>query len=96
MNKSDGDQQHPPGVMVIDGSAAAAAAADAAAAAAASEGGDGTGDEEEPIDMRFPKGQGCKKITVYVISFPIMAPLYLTLPDTKNPTSEEILLSAKT
>ncbi len=50
--------------------------------------GDGDNNEEdgeEPIDMRFPKDGGWKKITLYLISFPIMAPLFVTLPDTKNP-----------
>lgn len=39
--------------------------------------------EEPPIDMTFPKHSLSKNI-VYIISFPIMAPLYLTLPDMKN------------
>ena len=45
-------------------------------------------EEEEPIDMSFPSGQGWKKILIYIVSFPIMAPLYLTLPDTKKPDSK--------
>ena len=40
---------------------------------------------EEPIDMSFPKGGDWKKILIYLISFPIMFPLYYTLPDTKKP-----------
>lgn len=44
---------------------------------------------EEPIDMSFPAGGGWKKITIYIVTFPIMAPLFLTLPDTKNPKSEQ-------
>ena len=52
------------------------------------DGDDDLGGDEEPIDMSFPRGQGCVKISVYLVSFPIMAPLYLTLPDTKNPSSE--------
>jgi len=63
-------------VVVVDG-----------AGGAAPPSGEGE-EEEEPIDMRFPKGQGWKKITVYLFSFPIMAPLWLTLPDMKNPSSE--------
>lgn len=50
-------------------------------------GGDGEeGEEEEaePIDMSFPKDQGWKKILVYLVSLPLMGPLFLTLPDTKN------------
>jgi len=42
-------------------------------------------EENEPIDMSFPKGEGWKKILVYLISWPIMFPLYYTLPDTKKP-----------
>ena len=48
---------------------------------------DGDG-EEDPIDMSFPKEGGWKKIVVYLISFPIMAPLFYTLPDTKNKESK--------
>jgi hypothetical protein len=36
--------------------------------------------------MSFPKEGGWKKI-VYLISFPIMAPLFITLPDTKKKES---------
>lgn len=39
---------------------------------------------EAPIDMSFPAKDGWKAILVYIISFPIMGPLYITLPDTKN------------
>ena len=44
------------------------------------------GDEEEedaPIDMSFPTDSPAKMI-IYILSFPLMAPLYITLPDTKN------------
>lgn len=58
----------------------------AASSAAVIEGGDD--EEEEPISMKFPVGEGWKKILVYLVSFPIMFPLWLTLPDTKNPASE--------
>lgn len=45
------------------------------------------GDDEDdgPIDMSFPKDGDWKKILVYLISWPIMFPLYYTLPDTKKP-----------
>ena len=43
---------------------------------------------EPPIDMKFPSGQGWKKILLYLISFPLMAPLYVTLPDTKDSKSK--------
>ena len=52
---------------------------------------DGDDDDEgneDPIDMSFPKEGGWKKIVVYLISFPIMAPLFYTLPDTKNKESK--------
>lgn len=42
---------------------------------------------DEPIDMSFPVNDGWKKILLYLISFPIMAPLYVTLPDTKDKIS---------
>ena len=45
-------------------------------------------EEDEPIDMSFPIKEGWQKILLYIISFPIMAPLYLTLPDTKNKKSK--------
>merc|ERR1711976_593708 len=35
--------------------------------------------------MSFPKDGDWKKILVYLISWPIMFPLYYTLPDTKKP-----------
>ncbi|XP_040566002.1 sodium/potassium/calcium exchanger Nckx30C isoform X4 [Lepeophtheirus salmonis] len=46
-------------------------------------------EEEKPIDMSFPIDQGWKKILVYIVSFPIMGPLYLTLPDTKDPKKKK-------
>ena len=49
-------------------------------------------EEEEPIDMTFPKDKGWKAILVYLISFPIMAPLWLTLPDTKNKSSKSTFI----
>ena len=53
------------------------------------EGGDDDDEEgEEPIDMAFPKDKGWKAIAIYLVSLPIMAPLYFTLPDTKNEKSE--------
>ena len=41
-------------------------------------------DEEPPIDMTFPTSGGAPKMILYILSFPLMAPLYLTLPDMKN------------
>ncbi len=49
-------------------------------------GDDDDDDNEDPIDMSFPKEP--KKMIVYLISFPIMAPLFYTLPDTKNKESK--------
>lgn len=40
--------------------------------------------EEEPIDMSFPKRGSWKQIAIYLVSFPIMGLLFITLPDTKN------------
>ncbi len=80
-----------PAVLVVDGSATAAAADTAAAAAAASASADADEGDEDPIDMSFPRGQGWKKITIYLISLPIMGLLYITLPDTKDPKSEGCL-----
>ena len=65
------------GSAVIDSDSAAAAAADATEE-----------DAGDPIDMSFPKGGGWKQIIIYLFSFPIMFPLFITLPDTKNPNSE--------
>jgi len=47
---------------------------------------------EEPIDMSFPKGGDWKKILIYLISFPIMFPLYYTLPDTKKPKLKKFFI----
>ena len=44
----------------------------------------GEDEDEGPIDMSFPKNEGWKRILVYLVSFPIMGPLFITLPDTKN------------
>ncbi|XP_059098976.1 sodium/potassium/calcium exchanger 2-like isoform X2 [Tigriopus californicus] len=35
----------------------------------------------KPLRMSFPHGEGCFKIFAYLISLPIMGPLYVTLPD---------------
>ena len=51
-------------------------------------------DDGDPIDMSFPKNGGWKQIVIYLLSFPIMFPLYITLPDTKNPKSEYIAWSS--
>ena len=50
-------------------------------------------EDGDPIDMSFPKNGGWKQIVIYLLSFPIMFPLYVTLPDTKNPKSEYIAWS---
>jgi len=42
-------------------------------------------DEEPPIDMSFPGFSSPGKLVLYIVSFPLMAPLYITLPDMKNP-----------
>ena len=49
-------------------------------------GGDGAGEgieeiQPEPLDMAFPKG--FKKQITYLALFPIIFPLWLTLPDTR-------------
>ena len=45
---------------------------------------EGEEDEEDlPIDMSFPTDSPARMI-IYILSFPLMAPLYITLPDTKN------------
>ena len=47
-------------------------------------------EEEEPIDMKFPTGENAnwKKILIYIASFPLMAPMYITLPDTRDKSSK--------
>ena len=52
-------------------------------------------EEEEPIDMSFPIKEGWQKILLYLISFPIMAPLYVTLPDTKDKSSMFLIFHFK-
>ena len=53
-------------------------------------------DEEDtgpsPIDMSFPTGQGCWKIFLYLISLPLMGPMYITLPDTRNPKCKKFFV----
>ena len=39
--------------------------------------------EANPIDMTFPKGN-VLRIIVYIITFPVLLLLYLTLPDVGN------------
>ena len=39
--------------------------------------------EASPIDMTFPKGN-VLRIIVYIITFPVLLLLYLTLPDVGN------------
>ena len=43
--------------------------------------------QPEPLDMRFPRG-GIQKQCMYLILFPIIFPLWLTLPDTRSPKGE--------
>ena len=44
---------------------------------------DGEGEvNPEPLDMRFPK-KGLQKQITYLLLFPIIFPLWLTLPDTR-------------
>lgn len=50
----------------------------------AEEAGDDEEEPAEPIDMSFPKDKDWKTIVVYLVSWPIMFPLYYTLPDTKK------------
>lgn len=40
-------------------------------------------DQESPISLAFPKGN-IGKVLLYIITIPILAPLCLTLPDTRN------------
>lgn len=42
-------------------------------------------DADEPLDMRWP--DTTRKRITYVILTPIMIPLWLTLPDVRNPVS---------
>merc|ERR1739848_602980 len=48
-------------------------------------------EEEEPIDMKFPTGENAnwKKILIYLVSFPLMAPMYITLPDTRDKSKKK-------
>ena len=80
-------------MRIADKSAAAAAnstaapppgAAAAAAAAPAVEEGEV---QPEPLDMAFPRG-GLQKQCTYLLLFPIIFPLWLTLPDTRKQSGE--------
>ena len=50
-----------------------------------------TEDDVEPIDMKFPTGENAnwKKILIYIISFPLMASMYINLPDTRDNSSKK-------
>ena len=54
-----------------------------AAAAAAQESADLDEVAPEPLDMSFPAG-GVRKQCTYLLLFPIIFPLWLTLPDTRR------------
>lgn len=80
-------KQHNNEAFAESGNTAEAAAAAGKRESVSGGGGDDDDDEEEkPIDLSFPKGaeRNWKSILVYLISLPIMAPLFFTLPDTKN------------
>lgn len=51
-------------------------------------------EEEEPIDMKFPTGENAnwKKILIYIASFPLMAPMYITLPDTRDKSKKKFFI----
>jgi sodium/potassium/calcium exchanger 2 len=44
-------------------------------------------DDSEPLDMAFPPS-GLRKQATYIILFPIIFPLWLTLPDTRSEKSK--------
>ena len=62
----------------------------AAAAAGGGGGGGGLSDPDEvqpePLDMAFPSG--LQKQCTYLVLFPIIFPLWLTLPDTRSQKGE--------
>ena len=43
--------------------------------------------QAEPLDMSFPR-HGWRKQLTYVLLFPLVFPLWLTLPDTRKPSSK--------
>jgi len=43
--------------------------------------------QPEPLDMNFPSG--LQKQVTYILLFPIIFPLWLTLPDTRNPKARK-------
>jgi uncharacterized BrkB/YihY/UPF0761 family membrane protein len=45
----------------------------------------------EPLDISWPKGDIVKQIS-YVILFPIMIVLYMTLPDTRTPRGKKFFV----
>lgn len=56
--------------------------------------GDDDEEDEEPIDMKFPTGENAnwKKILIYIVSFPLMAPMYITLPDTRDKSKKKFFI----
>jgi hypothetical protein len=64
------------------------------AGAGGAAGGDEGHDEvqPEPLDMAFPRN-GIRKQLTYLILFPIIFPLWLTLPDTRAQKSKFIFFS---
>jgi len=45
----------------------------------------------EPLDISWPKGN-CRKQISYVLLFPIMIVLYMTLPDTRTPRGKKFFV----
>jgi len=43
--------------------------------------------QPQPLDMAFPRS-GLRKQVTYLLLFPIIFPLWLTLPDTRRPSCE--------
>ena len=48
--------------------------------------------QPEPLDMSFPSG--VQKQCTYILLFPIIFPLWLTLPDTRKRKGEQTFLYA--
>lgn len=48
--------------------------------------------QPEPLSMAFPRG-GFQKQLTYILLFPIIFPLWLTLPDTRSPKGKSRLCS---
>ncbi|XP_032834845.2 sodium/potassium/calcium exchanger 2-like isoform X2 [Petromyzon marinus] len=63
---------------------------EAARPAAEEEDGGGDDDNEQPLSLAWPNS--CRKRITFLIIFPIIFPLWLTLPDVRNPSAKKFFV----